>query len=37
MDPLARNAGNGLITFGVFRDILSHKALDPVAGVGAAV
>ena len=37
MDLLTGNAGHGLITFGVFRYILGHKASDPVAGIRAAV
>jgi hypothetical protein len=37
MGLLAGKAGHGLITFGVFRYILCHKALDPVAGIRAAV
>jgi hypothetical protein len=37
MGLLAGKAGHSLITFGVFRYILGHKALDPVAGIRAAV
>ena len=37
MDPLTGSAGHGFITFGVFRYVLGHKALDPVAGIRAAV
>jgi hypothetical protein len=37
MDPLTGSAGHDLITFGVLRYIVGHKALDPVAGVRAAV
>ena len=34
MDLLTGNASHGFITFGVFRYIVSHKALDPVAVFG---
>ena len=37
MDPLTGSAAHDLITFGVLRYIVGHKALDPVAGVRAAV
>ena len=37
MDPLTGSAGHGFITFGVFGYVLGHKALDPVAGIRAAV
>ena len=35
--PADSSAGHGFITFGVFRYVLGHKALDPVAGIPAAV